>query len=458
MVGAQQVWRYKSTARARGLVLLALGVVKVATAGQLRQLVLPGTADEQTVRNAAKDLREAGLTESVGRAYRPGRMGTPVAQDLWNLTPAGLAAAASELGRPVKEMGGTAREAAKAGAAHALAVTDTIDAFRQSPPLLTKPVARRTTAEPDRRRLLVARPRGLGHLGGWSTEVALPVHGTFTTPAKGSLRADAVLSAPEDDVPVLFVEVDNNSEPAAVLAQKIASYRAFFRRQLPDPRGRDVPMWQTQWPAGELGSHPPLALVFAKAVTDTVLQRRIDTVEDLSRACWAAPWTSYQGHHPGAKEEDGWREYEDVVPVITTTLAQLQQHGPHGPIWTRFGRSRPAPLADALTLHNTHTDHIERGERRQAATAETPRPSSSREGTPSADAWADLPPSWQCPSCGAPTSTTATGPDHHRPEPGGRCSRCEQAYRELTQHREQTGILARLRARTEGHRPIPPGA
>ncbi|WP_327242288.1 hypothetical protein [Streptomyces sp. NBC_01320] len=38
-------WPYNSTARARGLVLLALGVVKVATAKQLRQLVLPGTAD-----------------------------------------------------------------------------------------------------------------------------------------------------------------------------------------------------------------------------------------------------------------------------------------------------------------------------------------------------------------------------------------------------------------------------
>ncbi|MEV8211128.1 hypothetical protein AB0P40_39730 [Streptomyces sp. NPDC079189] len=35
---------------------------------------------------------------------------------LGNLTTAGLAAAAVELDRPVREMGGTAREAAKAGA------------------------------------------------------------------------------------------------------------------------------------------------------------------------------------------------------------------------------------------------------------------------------------------------------------------------------------------------------
>ncbi|MFD5065555.1 hypothetical protein, partial [Streptomyces sp. NPDC058394] len=48
-------------------------------------------------------------------------------------------------------------------------------------------------ASPDRcERVLPVRPRGLGHLRGWETEVALPVTGTFATPARGSLRADAV--------------------------------------------------------------------------------------------------------------------------------------------------------------------------------------------------------------------------------------------------------------------------
>ena len=53
MTGAKR-WRFGSTARTRSLVLLALGVVKVATAAQLRQLVLPGTADGQIVRNECK--------------------------------------------------------------------------------------------------------------------------------------------------------------------------------------------------------------------------------------------------------------------------------------------------------------------------------------------------------------------------------------------------------------------
>ncbi|MFF2433417.1 replication-relaxation family protein [Streptomyces sp. NPDC058107] len=94
-----------------------------------------------------------------------------------------------------------------------------------------------------------ARPRGLGHLRGWETEVALPVTGTFTTPDRGSLRADAVLTAPEDLVPVLFVEVDNHTEPAAVVAAKIDPYQRFFRRQVKNDQGRDVPLWSTLWAA-----------------------------------------------------------------------------------------------------------------------------------------------------------------------------------------------------------------
>ncbi len=97
-----------------------------------------------------KDLRSVGLVESVGRTSFTGVSGRPVWRDLWNLAPAGLASAATELGRPVKETGGTARDAAKAGASHALAVTETMDTFRQSLPKPTKPIARRTAPAPPR--------------------------------------------------------------------------------------------------------------------------------------------------------------------------------------------------------------------------------------------------------------------------------------------------------------------
>lgn len=59
---------YGSTAKTRQRVLAALGVVKVATAGQIRRLMCPGTAGAQTVRNGCLDL---GVTAWWSRSVRP---------------------------------------------------------------------------------------------------------------------------------------------------------------------------------------------------------------------------------------------------------------------------------------------------------------------------------------------------------------------------------------------------
>ncbi|MFJ6636967.1 replication-relaxation family protein [Streptomyces sp. NPDC091376] len=439
-------WPYRSTGRARALVLLALGIVKVATVEQLRQLVLPGTADLQTVRNACKDLRHAGLVESVGKTSRAGAGGRPVSLQLWNLTTAGLAAAVSELGRPVKEMGGTAREAAKAGAAHALAVTDTIDAFRQSPPLPTKPVARRGSV-PVQGRELLARPPGLGHLRGWETEVALPVVGTFTAPGKGSLRADAVLRAPEDGLPVLFVEVDNHTEPPATVAAKIERYRTFFQRQVKDHRGQEVELWSTVWEDSGRGGYPPLALVFTKDVGPEARARRVAAIRDASRPHWQARWTSYQGWSHDAREKDGWRDYTGTVPVIATHLEDLKAKGPHGAVWWRFGHSEGQTLTHALTNTNTHQDYLARSEQREAARAQAEP--ERRTG------WGELKQTpWPCPSCGKDVFPGTVGEDNYQPAEGERCRRCELVRRDLLAERDaavdaapSNGILARLRAR-----------
>jgi hypothetical protein len=167
-------------------VLLALGVVKVATAAQLRQLVLPGTADVQTVRNACKDLRDAGLLESVGKVTGTNPSGRPVSEQLWNLTTAGLAAAATELDRPLAEMGGTAREAARAGATHAVKVTDTIDAFLQTPPQPTKPwPATAHRPPPGRQGHCLPGPQGWAHFTAGTPRSLSP------SPARSPRRARA---------------------------------------------------------------------------------------------------------------------------------------------------------------------------------------------------------------------------------------------------------------------------
>ncbi|MBP5880785.1 hypothetical protein F3K37_42555 [Streptomyces sp. LBUM 1477] len=395
-VGGTRRWPYGSTARVRSLVLLALGVVKVATVSQLRQLVVPGTADAQTVRNACKDLRGAGLVESVGSTSRPGKSGQPVTEQLWNLTTAGLAAAATELDRPLRDMGGTARDAAKAGAAHALKVTDTIDAFRQSEPLPTKPVGRAQPTVPAQSvRQAVARPPGLGKLRGWTTEVALPVVGTFTAPGRGSLRADAVLTAPEDGVPVLFVEVDNHTEPPAQVADKIARYRRFFQRATKDHRGRDVPLWSTLWEDSSRGGFPPVAIVFTKPVGPRIMQERIREVGRLSQEHWRGQWhTDYTGPD-GAR--DGYRDYAGTVPVLATTLALLADKGPRGPVWWRYGHDALETLDQALDNPDDYRAYHLRDEQRRAArqAEEDARRQEWEEERRAKEAS-----KWACPSCG----------------------------------------------------------
>ncbi|MFF3748783.1 hypothetical protein [Streptomyces kronopolitis] len=58
-VGGTKRRPYGSTAKTRQMVLAALGVVKVATAEQIRQLMCSGTASAQTVRNGCLELLEA---------------------------------------------------------------------------------------------------------------------------------------------------------------------------------------------------------------------------------------------------------------------------------------------------------------------------------------------------------------------------------------------------------------
>ncbi|WP_187413142.1 replication-relaxation family protein, partial [Streptomyces sp. WAC01526] len=142
-MGGTKRWPYGSTAKTRQMVLAALGVVKVATAEQIRQLMCPGTASAQTVRNGCLDLGRDGLVESLGSASRTNANGNLVSEKLWNLTGPGLEAAAAVLDRPVREMGGTARGAARSGAKHTVKVTDTITAFLQTPPEPTRPVPRK---------------------------------------------------------------------------------------------------------------------------------------------------------------------------------------------------------------------------------------------------------------------------------------------------------------------------
>ncbi|MEU1631039.1 hypothetical protein ABZ746_38530 [Streptomyces sp. NPDC020096] len=163
------------------------------TADQVQRLALPHlsfkythlpeskrkSARNKSHRNVAGDLVthrqvvEAGFTEGGGK--------------LWQLTSAGLEAAARVLDRPEDEMGGRACGAGTTGAVHAMAVNETILAFIQPKPDLAKLVK-----EPEDV-LAAARsvPAGVGSITSWSTEVSLPPTGSWYAPGKGGAQAEA---------------------------------------------------------------------------------------------------------------------------------------------------------------------------------------------------------------------------------------------------------------------------
>ncbi|MFE0778790.1 replication-relaxation family protein [Streptomyces sp. NPDC058861] len=427
-MGGSAVRRYGSTGRTRTMCLEALGVVKVATPEQIRRLMCPGTKDAATVRGGLKDLEAEKLVISPGSAVRVNAAGVRVTEKLWTLTPAGLDAAAVVLDRPAREMGGTAKAAAASGAKHARAVTNVLAAFLQTPPEPTSPVVRKNQLVPADSVAPPApavRPEGLGPLAAWSTEAVLPTGGTFLAPARGSLRADMVFASPGHDVPLLFVEVDNHTEGPPIVADKIERYRRFFTRRVPTGtgNGRDVPLWRTVWPAGPRDGHPPVALVFTKDVGPKAMRTRMREVGALSREHWRGEWHA-DGYAPEGEKPDGYRNYTGTVPLLATTLRQLAVHGPHGPVWWRYGHKTWQSLTDALENPDDYRAYSVREEaRRQARRVEEERVRRERAEERRALEAAQ----WTCPTCRRAVYPAAGL------TPGGECHPCQSYRREAAE-------------------------
>jgi hypothetical protein len=58
-------------------------------------------------------------------------------------------------------------------------------------------------------------------------------------------------------------------------------------------------------------------------------------VADLTRHHWQGQW------HP----QGGYHSYDRCIPIVATTLVELREHGPAGPVFWRFGREDRQPLA-----------------------------------------------------------------------------------------------------------------
>ncbi|EST29225.1 replication-relaxation family protein [Streptomyces roseochromogenus] len=345
MAGKRETNPAGSTNNLRGDVLRVLGVLKLATVDQIQRIAAPHLTYRHTEKKtpakqkqartashlgALSDLRKHGLVENGGR--------TSGGETLRNLTPMGLKAASYELGRPVGEMGGAARGAGRSGASHPMAVNDALFALLRPKPDLAlldgEPAEAFAAAQ-----AAVDAPAGLGTIASYATEVALPATGTWSNPGKGSAQADIVLTAPEDGVPLLFVEIDNCFESAQELAAKIDKYMRFCQRKVKDADGTERPMWHTRWwvPDGRHGGqpHPPLLLVFNRVGPrnpNTVIAQLAELIQ----------------RHWQRSAHDDFHIYDGKLPIVVTGMKTLQEQGPAGAIFRRFGRPENQTLLEAI--------------------------------------------------------------------------------------------------------------
>lgn len=360
----KQARRPRSSVSDRHDVLRVLGVLKVATATQIMELVRPHLADNKPIRNALLSLvvdklvvAEGSTAGPAGKFGAPDRVGEP-SRKLWRLTPAGLDAAAEKLGREQDVMGGYARGAGIGGAPHAMAVNATVTAFicgGRAP----------------------GSPAGMGVLESWRTEV----RHALSSSGRRNVRTDAVFQDKAAGVPLLMVEVDRATESAYVLADKVGFYADFYARRVRPPgmpsTGRGtigdldtVPFWTTLYPRTGLPGWPPLAIVLTGA-GPTALAGRMRSVGRLSRELWAGTEhvdIGYGAATPG--DGDFYLDFTDKVPLVITTLDRLQQHGPMGPVWFRFAQYRgtqPEPLLKALTDTHTAAEYRQRRKQRKRA-------------------------------------------------------------------------------------------
>ncbi|MEU5757017.1 replication-relaxation family protein [Streptomyces sp. NPDC047829] len=369
MAGKRKENQAGSSNDLRADVLRVLGVLKIATADQIQRLSTPHLTYRHTTkptpakrkeartashRAAVNDLRRHGLAIDGGR--------TRAGEETRLLTKDGLAAAAIDLDRELEEMGGMPKSGGRSGASHAMTVNETVIALIRPKPNLDK-VTREPAEAVAAARAAACAPDGIGTLASYATEVALPVKGTWKNPAIGSARADVVLTAPDAGVPLLFIEADNCTEEAVLIARKFDKYARFFQRQEKDTDGIEKPLWRTRWPAPATDEyervHPPVLLVFHQAGQRSA-KNQMARVADLTRHHWQGIW----------HREGGYHSYTGRIPIVATTLDLLREHGPAGPAFWRFGRDHRQPLLDAIG--NARRDaYLAR--RRQAARQEQRR-------------------------------------------------------------------------------------
>ncbi|GAA1249349.1 hypothetical protein GCM10009665_45210 [Kitasatospora nipponensis] len=224
------------------------------------------------------------------------------------------------------------------------------------------------------------------------------------------------------------------------VAAKFTAYRELFRTKVKstdpalaeqDPADRTVHWWRRTHPGPHTRpGYPPGALVVTGA-GPVALAGRQEAVADLSAECWRGTgWTVTQDDNDG----DGWREYDDAVPVLATTLELLAEHGPLGPVWWRYRRPGRHSLLDALENPDNRAAYNQRQKAREKKARQDHRE------------WMRTLARADCGNIPKEESTWHYGPDGNRVEwthqPGGRCWTCHQEHTERLEREAQEQLEA----------------
>nr|WP_268267674.1 replication-relaxation family protein [Streptomyces kaniharaensis] len=254
---------------------------------------------------------------------------------------------------------------------------------------------------------------------------------------KRKVRPDGVWQVPGIGVPVLMVEVDRSTMAVERVAAKFSRYRELCRTRVRDndparsgqePADRMVHGWRCTWPRHSRAGYPPVALVVTDA-GPVALAGRQQAVAELSVDCWLGRWC----REVRDDNDDGWREYDDAVPIVATTLELLAEHGPLGPVWWRFGRSGRHSLIEALE----NPDNRAAYDLRQAAREDEEH-----------KAHRELMDSLVCAGCGDVPEEESTweygrqGQVEWTRRPGGRCWSCHQEHTERLEREAEEQLEA----------------
>ncbi|MCX5387521.1 replication-relaxation family protein [Streptomyces sp. NBC_00083] len=233
---------------------------------------------------------------------------------------------------------------------------------------------------------------GIGHRLGFQTEIAHRLGNGYVQ------RADLVVRAPEAGVPVMLLEIDRRSEDAHDLVVKLQRYWEWGRllpkdaakrtvdlvRSRPDAIehvDHDKRLWRRFYPPTGREGLVPLAFVFADT-TEEKVDNAVAVLEEDGRRYWAP--RRYDSLYEKAITA---LDYRQAVPVVVTTLEQLQEHGAGAAVWRRLGRTGEQTLTAALDNPDGH--YLYRAQearadaedkRRRAAEREAQRPVCTRCG------------------------------------------------------------------------------